>query len=374
MEGDVSIVQPTVPHYLEAFFAGLSKLLAPCRVSLFSYIGEEASKRSGFSIGRKTIHLPNVNVGGVLLYSPTPLLKGGVGCLVLMLHFAHLTTWLLLLTKRIHHRKVILWGHGISVKRYMQEERCLDWRLRLMVALSDGVWFYTEKELQLWRRLFPEKHMVALGNTISNVNDALLKSSSPKDELRLKHSIRQKVVLIFCARFENVYRRTDLLLDVIEHLDADRYGFVIIGEGRYKPDFSKYRNVYDYGAVYDQQVKDELFGLSDIYFQPGWVGLSIVEAMAYGKPVYTFRRSGEVKQCVEYSYIIDGYNGKTFENVSDCLYALRTIDKADIHRMSRNAIGFVRDNLTMDMMVQTAVTSIETICAKPTKEYHLKMS
>lgn len=374
MEGDVSIVQPTVPHYREAFFAGLSKLLAPCRVRLFSYIGEEASKRSGFSIGRKTIHLPNVNVGGVLLYSPTPLLKGGVGCLVLMLHFAHLTTWLLLLTKRIHHRKVILWGHGISVKRYMQEERHLDWRLRLMVALSDGVWFYTEKELQLWRRLFPEKHMVALGNTISNVNDALLKSSSPKDELRLKHSIHQKVVLIFCARFENVYRRTDLLLDVIEHLDADRYGFVIIGEGRYKPDFSKYRNVYDYGAVYDQQVKDELFGLSDIYFQPGWVGLSVVEAMAYGKPVFTFRRSEEVKQCVEYSYIVDGYNGKIFADMAVCLSTLRTINTVDVDIMSRNAIDYVRNHLTMDAMVNNAVSSIETVCGETHNRVPPKMS
>lgn len=366
MEGDVSIVQPTVPHYREAFFAGLSKLLTPRRVRLFSYIGEEASKRSGFSIGRKTIHLPNVNVGGVLLYSPTPLLKGGVSCLVLMLHFAHLTTWLLLLTKRIHHRKVILWGHGISVKRYMQEERRLDWKLKLMISLSDGVWLYTEKELQLWRRLFPEKHIVALGNTISNVNDVLLKSSSPKGELRLKHSIRQKVVLIFCARFENVYRRTDLLLEVIEHLDADRYGFVIIGEGRYKPDFSKYRNVYDYGAVYDQQVKDELFGLSDIYFQPGWVGLSVVEAMAYGKPVFTFRRSEKVKQCVEYSYIIDGYNGKIFDNLTDCLSVLRTIDAADVDQMSHNAVGYVRNNLTVDAMVQAAASSIEAVSAMST--------
>lgn len=366
MGGDVCIIQPTVPHYREAFFSGISRLLAPGRMHLFTFIGERDSKKSGFSLGRKTIHLPNVSVGGVLLYSPTPLLRGDASCLVLMLHFAHLTTWLLLLTKCIHRRKVILWGHGISVKRYMQEERHLDWKLRWMISLSDGVWFYTERELQLWRRQFPDKHMVALGNTISSVEDILSKSPSAKSELRLKHSISQKVVLIFCARFENAYRRTDLLLDVINHLDADRFGFVIIGMGRYKPDFSKYSNVYDYGAVYDQQVKDELFGLSDIYFQPGWVGLSIVEAMAYGKPVFTFKRTEEVKQCVEYSYIIDGCNGKIFEDLSDCLSALSSIDEADIDRMSRNAADYVRHNLTMDAMVQTAVSSIETVGAMPT--------
>lgn len=363
MEGDVCIIQPTVPHYREAFFSGISRLLAPSKMHLFSYIGEEDTKKTGFSIGRKTIHLPNVNVGGVLLYSPTPLLKRNVSCLVLMLHFAHLTTWLLLLTKRIHRKKVILWGHGISVKRYMQEELRLDWRLKWMVSLSDGIWFYTEKELLLWRRQFPSKHMVALGNTISNVEDIMSKLPSPKSELRLKHSIRQNVVLIFCARFETNYRRTDLLLDVIEHLDADKYGFVIIGKGRYKPDFSKYLNVYDYGAVYDQQVKDELFGLSDIYFQPGWVGLSIVEAMAYGIPVFTFKRTEEVKQCVEYSYIIDGFNGRIFENLTDCLSALSSIDKADMDRMSRNATDYVRNNLTVDAMVQTAESSIEAVCA-----------
>ncbi len=243
-----------------------------------------------------------------------------------------------------------------------------------MVALSDGVWFYTEKELQLWRRRFPSKHMVALGNTISNVNDILSKPPSPKNELRLKHSIRQSVVLIYCARFETPYRRTDLLLDVIENLDADRYGFVIIGQGRHKPDFSQYSNVYDYGAVYDQQVKDELFGLSDVYFQPGWVGLSIVEAMAYGKPVFTFRRSEEVKQCVEYSYIVDGYNGKIFADMAVCLSTLRTIDIVDLDIMSRNAIDYVHNHLTMDAMVNNAVSSIETVCGETHNRVPPKMS
>lgn len=364
MEGDVSIVQPTVPHYREAFFSGMSQLLNPHGVHLFSYIKDAKSRKSGFSIGRKTDYLPNVNVGGVLLYDPTPLLKREVRCLVLMFHFAHITTWLLLLTKCFHHKKIILWGHGISIKRYVKEERKLDWKLKWMASFSDGIWFYTERELQLWRRQFPSKHMVALGNTISNVGGILSQQPPSKSELRQKYSIGQSVVLIYCARFETIYRRVDLLLDVIESLDADKYGFVIIGDGRYKPDFSKHNNVYDFGAVYDQHMKDELFGLSDIYFQPGWVGLSIVEAMAYGKPIFTFKRTESVKQCVEYSYIIDDYNGKIFADVAACLSTLRTLNAEDIDRMSHNATDYVRNNLTMDSMVQTAVSSVEAVCAK----------
>lgn len=71
-----------------------------------------------------------------------------------MLHFAHLTTWLLLLTKFIHRKKIILWGQGISVKRYLAEERKPDWKLKAQMALADGVWLYMEKELKQWKGIF----------------------------------------------------------------------------------------------------------------------------------------------------------------------------------------------------------------------------
>lgn len=136
---------------------------------------------------------------------------------------------------------------------------------------------------------------------------------------------------------------------------------MIIGDGRLKPDFSGYTHVHDFGALYDRKVKDELFSMSDVYFQPGWVGLSIVEAMSYGKPVFTFKRSASVLQCVEYSYIRHGHNGMIFENMVECVDALSLSTEKEIGRMGENARAYVRKELTMDTMADNAVNAIRHI-------------
>ena len=300
--------------------------------------------------------------GGVLLYNPFKLLKTDYDALVLMLNFTHVTTWLLLFTKFLHRKKIILWGQGISVRRYLKEDKTPDWKLKWMISLADGVWFYMDKEKEQWQKLFPNKPMVALHNTLTGVDDMV--KYIPKlsiEELKEKNGIKQKVVFIFCARF-TANRRVDLLLEAINQLDSKKYGFVIIGAGDSKPDFTKYDNVYDFGAVYDTAVKRELFALSDIYFQPGWVGLSIVEAMAYGKPIFTFERSAETLQCVEYSYIQNGENGLIFKNIDDCINKIISLSPNEIKRMGDNARDYVAKHLTIEQMVDNAIRVIDKVC------------
>jgi len=64
-------------------------------------------------------------------------------------------------------------------------------------------------------------------------------------------------------------------------------------------------------------MKQNLFAIADLYYQPGWVGLSIVEALGYGKPIITFKRSVDVLQCVEYYYLENTKNSLIFENVTE---------------------------------------------------------
>lgn len=163
------------------------------------------------------------------------------------------------------------------------------------------------------------------------------KPVNSRSELKCKYNITQENILIFCARFENNYRRTDLLIETIKQLNTEKYGFIIIGAGKNKPDFSLYNNVYDFGAIYDTNIKRELFYIADLYFQPGWVGLSIVEAMAYGKPICTFIRSEETKQCVEYSYIENNTNGLIFTNIDDCITRISQLTNDEIKQLGANA-------------------------------------
>lgn len=355
-------LQPIIPHYREGFFSLLGKRT---KQDIYIYEDVKDAKKSSFNIVGDAKYKPMpalMSKGGVLLYNPFKLLKTDYDALVLMLNFTHVTTWLLLFTKFLHRKKIILWGQGISVRRYLKEEKTPDWKLKWMISLADGVWFYMDKEKEQWQKLFPNKPMVALHNTLTGVDDMV--KYIPKlsiEELKEKNGIKQKVVFIFCARF-TANRRVDLLLEAINQLDSKKYGFVIIGAGDSKPDFTKYDNVYDFGAVYDTAVKRELFALSDIYFQPGWVGLSIVEAMAYGKPIFTFERSAETLQCVEYSYIHNGENGLIFKNIDDCINKIISLSPNEIKRMGDNARDYVAKHLTIEQMVDNAIRVIDKVC------------
>ena len=354
-------LQPIIPHYREEFFYLFSKKV---HQDIYIYDNIKDAKESSFNISKTRFAQIQSKMfrRGILVYNPFTLIKGYYDCLVLMLNFTHITTWLLLLTKFLHRKKIILWGQGISVRRYLKEEKTPDWKLKLMISLADGVWFYMDKEKEQWQKLFPKKPMVALHNTLTGVDDMVkCIPKIPIEELKEKYGIKQKVVLIFCARF-TANRRVDLLLETINHLDPKKYGFVIIGAGDSKPDFAKYDNVYDFGAVYDTAVKQELFALSDIYFQPGWVGLSIVEAMAYGKPIFTFERSAKTLQCVEYSYIHNEENGLIFKNIDDCIDKIKLLSDNDIKRMGDNARDYVAKHLTIEQMVDNAISVIDKVC------------
>jgi len=353
----IAIVNPSVPHYREEFYLGIKEMQC-CDV--FTYEDKVSKSKSNFKVSEvNTKKLRKITCNKFLLFSISPLLNRQYHTLVLMWDFAQLSTWFLLLTKFIHHKRIILWGQGISVKRYIEEEKQPNKLLKWMLYLADGAWIYMEKETVQWKQIFPKKKIVALKNTISYINDILLiEAPTDKHTLKERHGIKEEICLIFCARFENPNRRVDLLLELIKNIDNGKYGFIVIGAGRFKPDFAVYKNVYDYGSLYDKAIKDELFAIADIYFQPGWLGLSVVEAMAYGKPIMTFKRSKLTMQCVEYEYVIDGYNGLIIDDMNDLINRLKQLNKSEISRLGENAKYFVKSNLLMENMINNALSVI----------------
>ncbi|MOA07597.1 hypothetical protein D3C78_1273040 [compost metagenome] len=80
--------------------------------------------------------------------------------------------------------------------------------------------------------------------------------------------------------------------------------------------------------------------------------------MAYGKPVFTFRRTQDILQCVEYSYIIENFNGRMFSSVDEFNEGVESLDSQEIKRMGANAKQFVSTQLRMDLMVGNAASSL----------------
>ena len=357
----IAILQPEIPHYRTEFFT-LLKDEEPI-VDLYTYNEPESVRRSGFSIGMESEYIPNIEKKGLLLYSPWKLLSSKYDTLILMLHQGHITTWLLLMTKWLHRKKIVVWGQGISVKRYIKEEKKPSIWLRWQIALADGAWIYMEKEADMWRKRFPQKTIVALNNSVSNITEMLNYDSSRQvDTLKEKYNITEDVVFIFCARFGSPFRRVDLMEQLMHRLDKKKYGFIIIGDGKGKPDFSKYTNVHDFGAVYDNNVKRELFAISDAYLQPGWIGLSVVEAMAYKLPVCTFRRKGnEIRHGVEYGILKDGVNAMLFDSIEEAVNRIKNVTTEELEQMGNNAHDYIAQNHTPQKMAEQALKVLERI-------------
>ncbi|WP_245882206.1 glycosyltransferase [Spirosoma oryzae] len=330
------------------------------KIDIYCYESEHYIKKNIFDkskMGSNPIF--KISFGQFIYYSITKLLVKKYKILILMLTPYHISTWILLITKFLHGKKIILWGHGISIENYEYETHKINIIKKMMIYLADEVWFYTDAELQLWKSRIPSISAKSLDNTISNISSLLEKPSIERDLLRKKHNIEDSLVVIYCARFDKKARRTDLLKDVIEKTASMNILYIIIGDGRFKPDFSNYINVKDFGAIYDQNLKDDLFQLSDIYFQPGWVGLSIVEAMAYGKPIFTFERSKEIPQCVEYSYIVHNYNGYIAKDIDDLIQSMNNQNSYTLNYFSLNCKKYVKDNLMTQNMIDKASFSLK---------------
>ncbi|WP_018620287.1 glycosyltransferase [Spirosoma luteum] len=353
----VAILQSIVPDYRSAFF---SKIQEKCEVEIFCYEDEQSLKSNNFhgSIV-KTSSIKRFKFKNFIVVNPFTLWNKKYDTLVLMLTPYHIISWFFLITKFIHKKKIILWGHGISISGFLVEERKVSFLKKWLIVLSDEVWFYTNNELELWKKRLPTINAISLNNTISSVTDIMNRPPLDKEKLKYKYGIKERIAIIYCARFNEEGRRVDLLEKLISMTCNQDIAYIIIGDGLLKPNFSKYPAVRDFGAIYDQKIKNELFQLADIYFQPGWVGLSIVEAMAYGKPIFTLKRSKNIPQCVEYSYIINGYNGYLFDSVEDVYQKIVSIDSTSIQKLSCNCRRFVYNFLTIDGMITRALDSLK---------------
>lgn len=352
----IGVVYPRVSHYREEFFEGL---MGCHDLDIYIYESEESSVNNNFKNSKMpTKKLKSFDLFGKLrVLDIFTVIRENYDVIILIGEMRNISVWFMLLYYKFKKTKVVLWGHGISVHSYLKEEKALNPFRVIFHRLADLNWYYTSKEVSIWDKYLKTGSSVSLNNTIF-IEEILDREVSSKIALKKTYKIEQEIVFIFSARFNNPHRRVDLLLDLIDKLDVTKYGFIIIGDGRLKPDFSKYCNVYDFGAVYERTKKNDLFDMADLYFQPAWMGLSCTEALAYGKPVITFERSDLIRQCVEYAYLDDA-NSYRASDVEDLLKFIENLSLDELRSMSVAARSYAIRNLRMSCMVDNALESLE---------------
>jgi glycosyltransferase involved in cell wall biosynthesis len=357
---NIAIIQPIITDYRSEFFNNISQ---NTKLDLYIYNNINLERVKGFSIDNdmSTRKLKSFTIGPFFIYNIIPFLNKKYEYLVIIGNVKHLSAWLLLVIGRFIGLKVIVWGHGISIPRYISESKRIPFIRLLMYRLAYGAWFYTEIEMNLYLNKIKKLTAVSLNNSISEV-DEIIKieplNVEKKNIIKAKYKITTKYNLIICTRFEHPHRKADELLQIIQGINDD-WGLIVIGDGELKPDFSSLENIYDFGSIYEREVKNELFLISDLYIQLGAIGLSVVEAFAYRLPIITLKRSHFTHHGVEYSYITDELNGFLCEDLKDVIFKINTFNKDICETMGINAQKFVKDNLSIRKMANSALSIIK---------------
>jgi hypothetical protein len=358
----IGILYPRISHYREEFFEAL---IGRHDVDIFLYESMEKSKKENFKNSYISANYLNTYevFKKIRLVNIIPILKNNYDVIILIGEIRSISVWILLIFYKFTKTKTILWGHGISMHSYLKESKKLNLFRVIFHRLANHTWLYTKNELTFWVRYISPSRLTALNNTI-NIEEILLnKQTYDKNLLKKRYGIKTEINLIFSARFTNPFRRVDLLLDLIKNLNPSKYGFIIIGDGSLKPNFKEFNNVYDFGAVYDRGLKNELFNIADFYFQPAWLGLSVNEALAYGKMVLTFDRSKSIKQCVEFSYL-NNKNSFIAKDFPELVYFIEHIDAEKIKEYSSSARDYASQNLRMSRMIGNALNSLNFLSTK----------
>ena len=119
----------------------------------------------------------------------------------------HISTWVILLLNIFLRKKIILFGHGISIPKYLHEEEKMPLIRVLMYKLSKYAIFYTEKEVEIWKNVYPNLYSIAFNNTISYADILIANDYNDlnlKKIYKEKYNIKSKNVLIYCARFNTI--------------------------------------------------------------------------------------------------------------------------------------------------------------------------
>lgn len=355
----VAFLYPRIAHYREDFF---KYFIENYDTDIYVYEDQEHSEKDNFLISPiKTIPLKSkLLLNKLRVFNFLPLISNKYDIVIIIGEMKVIPTWFILILLKFKKTKTILWGHGISIHKYLEEKEKLNWIRILYHKLADFIWLYTKEEKNIWINYINDTNIEYLNNTV-NINKILSLPKFSKLELRNKYKIPEnKTVLIFCARFAMKERRIDLLEELIKRLDNEKYYFIIIGNGPLKPDFSVYPNVLDFGLVYDENLKNELFTMSDLYYQPGWLGLSVNDAFAYGKPILSFKRRKDILQCVEYSYLNET-NSFLAKDIDELIKYIDNLDSNEINFLSENARKFASQNLTLENMINRANNSLKNL-------------
>lgn len=205
-----------------------------------------------------------------------------------------LSTWLLLFLRKMFFpkKKVYFWTHGW----YGKETPIRKFLKKVYFKAVDGVFLYGNYARGLMvKEGFDERKLFVIHNSLNYQKQWEIRQQLKPIGIYREHFGNDHPVLVFIGRLTKV-KRLDMLLRALAQLKAAgrQYNLTLIGAGEMETSLRDLvaqlgleKNVWFYGACYDERENAELIYNADLCVSPGNVGLTAIHVMMFGCPVIT---------------------------------------------------------------------------------------
>ncbi len=313
----VVIFQYRLLHYRLAFFELLRESCARHGIDLCLVHGKatrrEALKKDEGSLS--WAHQVGNRIWEVgerdIIWQPFPAALRDAELVIVMQENRILSNYPLLLKRTLGGPKVAYWGHGANFQSNAPAGLREQWK-RLMLTRVDWWFAYTEMTVEIVERSgYPKKRITCLDNAIDNEafrSDLAAVTDDRLEQLRLEVGGSQ--IGLFCG---SLYpeKRLDFTVAAADRIYAELPDFrlIVIGDGPSAGDIhaaAKSRPWMKCLGVRKGLEKAAYFRLAKVIFNPGAVGLHVLDAFCSGIPMAT---TYEAQHGPEIAYLKDGCNG-----------------------------------------------------------------
>ena len=228
-----------------------------------------------------------------------------------------LSTWIFCaLAKLMPRKRVFFWTHGWYgrenfVKRVMK---------KIFFRLGNGVFLYGNyaRELMI-KEGFSPKNLWTIHNSLAYDEQLKLRERLAPSDVFRKHFGNAAKTLVFVGRLTQV-KRLDMVLEAMAILRerGRALNLALVGDGKERENLEAKtrelgleKNVWFYGACYDEAENAELIFNADLCVSPGNIGLTAIHALSFGCPCVT--HDDFKNQMPEFEAIVPGKTGAFFE-------------------------------------------------------------
>ncbi len=307
-----------------------------------------------------------------IVWQPYPAELNDADLVVLMQESRILSNYPLLLSRLWSHRKVAYWGHGKNFQSDAPSGLREQWK-NLLLRRVDWWFAYTQTTVDILKVAgYAQDQITCLDNAIDNqgfIQDLASVTEETLTDLRKEICAGPNSKIgLFCGSLYGD-KKLEFMVAAADQIHAAMPNFrlVVIGDGPSAGQMREFANSRPWltmVGVRKGAEKAAYFKLAEVVFNPGAVGLHVLDAFCAGIPMAT---TVDARHGPEFAYLEDGVNGiattGNAQNYADRIIRLMD-DKQEYERLCAGAVKGAK-RYTLQNMVDSFTDGIEKCLASP---------